>query len=903
MNLLSSKIEAKSFSIEELHASVKRTLQPVQKRLEKSDKNFKKVPEDVKCFLAATQQLNHAIQILQETEKIPAKTIKLLDKSQDLVRELSRRIPYPLFLNCLKMDQTETKIPDSHFEWMLHLGLIMKIYQRVNDPDLKKELGFLAVNYLGKAAPYSFAELSLPNSLKKTFNSKFHHGLIEPGIEYNRESPIFDTYLSQYIFDHLASNSGTYLFVIGNYRIDDLLPIWFSMIQESWAQDIERVIRPHMDKLISTDFEDFVEPPLVLDLTSILENWLYTAGNEKKNRKFLEQLTHIKELADEAVQSAAHQLMESYPDNFQTEEEKHRFIVYLRANISCICRGHLKGVGFIKIIPLFDRNLFALPVNTPLLTTVFSKHTIESSRFAHALWETGLIRSKAKLNDFINGTGIRMSCIEGREALLSFMPLEEIVAVNHQPLVCYTISGPNEIYYRDPAEIAEIALFKRLTQKLHNGEFPYLKVLGLSTIKLIKGLFAEIDLTKWKNLNEHPDLRQVLQNTLIGMLHHLAKMENHSDQFGPFTLANEIVHQKMAVLLRLFSPFHREDFSGLYLQRNFIIPDDLRPYVQAGLTKTSMNALAAVNAALRKIVDHPCRVYQWAAHFEIVQGMGRDLSLEEALKDGEDPIHLYVCDINHNICLLEEIDEYQASDVKREIESLLAARPQTQRLTVALDSTIDLENSKQIGALLTHFTPEILKGILNFVIFRSGQKFDMFGLDHYYGAPFYMIHNDDPCWKPFEDLLNNDLYKTDLLSTQWFCLVNKYAPKYQDLYRQLIFENTRFILNGIPNHLMPGQQPDIKVCTVSEKMNPCFIDIKVMGESARNRARQIIQAFYQKFADQQGKIHTRGGYGFYHPNISLFPFLNEGMSIRINPGIDRRESELILEVFKEMQPS
>ena len=173
----------------------------------------------------------------------------------------------------------------------------------------------------------------------------------------------------------------------------------------------------------------------------------------------------------------------------------------------------------------------------------------------------------------------------------------------------------------------------------------------------------------------------------------------------------------------------------------------------------------------------------------------------------------------------------------------------------------------------------------------------MLGIDDRYGSPVYMINNRDACWKPFDELLTQDLYKTDLLSTQWFCLINKFAPESTDAYRKLIFENTRRILDSIPESLKPEQRPDVKVCTVDKEMDACFIDIKIMGEDAWKMSNRIFEAFYQKFAEHNGKIHTRGGYGFYHPNISFFPLADNtmpGRCMRINPGIDREECNLII---------
>lgn len=76
-------------------------------------------------------------------------------------------------------------------------------------------------------------------------------------------------------------------------------------------------------------------------------------------------------------------------------------------------------------------------------------------------------------------------------------------------------------------------------------------------------------------------------------------------------------------------------------------------------------------------------------------------------------------------------EQYEVGDIIGEVEALLAAKPETERLTIAVDETIDYVRSEQVTRLLERFSKEIKEGKLNFVFFRSGQKFDMLGIDNY----------------------------------------------------------------------------------------------------------------------------------------------------------------------------
>jgi hypothetical protein len=96
-----------------------------------------------------------------------------------------------------------------------------------------------------------------------------------------------------------------------------------------------------------------------------------------------------------------------------------------------------------------------------------------------------------------------------------------------------------------------------------------------------------------------------------------------------------------------------------------------------------------------------------------------------------------------------------------------------------------------VGKLLEEFRKEIRSGALNIICYRSGLKFDLFGMDNYAGAPLFMIHNGDEKWRAFDLLLTDPALQTDRLSLNWFCLAYLYTGKELEEYRNQIFANTR----------------------------------------------------------------------------------------------------------------
>ncbi len=890
------------------------------------------IPAYIRKHIQATQQLEQSIREFRDHQgkDIPQTVNLTFNKAQSLIAQVSRRIHCIEFLQLLVPSNQETSYLDpyhlllqdsqhkravdsSHFEWHLNWGLLRGIYQRTQDAVLKKRLSFLILNYLAKAAPVRFDELSLETSLEQKLDQMFQHGLLEPsiGVVYNRESPVFDIYLRESINKSLAVASGNQFHVAGTKHIEPLLDLWFSLVYSSdtedkriakWAEQITCHFHAYLNATHEHPLDQYIEPLLVFDLTSLLENFIYTEGDREKNQKFQEELEKISTQLNEAIQLVATQYA-------TTPTERERLTVYLRSNSACICRCELKNIGILKILPVFyDPLYFQLSSQTSILSDVLSPIPDQKDAYARQLLDINLSRIRAKFENFMSGTGIRLGSVEGRQVLFEFMDLEHLIDLNEHQTVRYdAFVGPNAILYPTQLALTETRVFKQLedkcTQKQLQEEHPYLQALGQSTLQLIHGLLSKIEDQKWKELHAHPDTCQLVQTTLARLLIHLGNANSHLRDFAQFTQNIELVHYDLAALITLFSPFTTQDFNTIHLNQLKIIPDELKPHAKAGLTRSSMNALAGVQVALKQLFTHPKFIYQKEAHFEIAGAMEeRDYTLQAALNSSVSQFHLYVADFNHNIQLDPDHEEYQVSDVIGEIKALLATKQEIKHLTIALDCTIDYVQSEKVQNLLNHFAKDILQERLSFVLFSSGLKFYLLGMDNYYGAPVTVITRQTQLMEAYQTLFTHEAYQTDLLSHQWFCLVTQFAPEALDVYRHLIFNHTRQILAQVPASLKPGRNPFIKVCSVKEGMDPCFIDIKIKENKIFN-THDLKQLLFQKFADHQAKIHMRGGYGYYHPNVSFFPFLPKryaGETIRIAPGLCPKETQLIINCLQDI---
>jgi hypothetical protein len=146
-------------------------------------------------------------------------------------------------------------------------------------------------------------------------------------------------------------------------------------------------------------------------------------------------------------------------------------------------------------------------------------------------------------------------------------------------------------------------------------------------------------------------------------------------------------------------------------------------------------------------------VYEKDSHFELAHFIGTEKTTPQVLQDKEiQRVDLYLTEFNHNISFDPMLEKYHAGKVIDEIEMLLKEKALTKHLTVAVDCTIDAINSARVAKLLSHFENEIKEGKLNFIFFRSGLKFDLFGMDHMYGSPYFIVNNGDPKWNGFSVL-------------------------------------------------------------------------------------------------------------------------------------------------------
>ncbi|WP_068467984.1 gamma-glutamyl-gamma-aminobutyrate hydrolase family protein [Candidatus Protochlamydia phocaeensis] len=769
-------------------------------------------------------------------------------------------------------------VTPSQEAWHLNLALLRSAYNETDDPEIKKQINFLINNYLDKAAPVRAWETKwLVNDFESNYQVHPHSNYYYHRTEFLKKLEFSAPYNKG-----LAFADSSPLILTETTELEHFFPLSFTVMgndEKTWANAMAGTLAAHFSKHpnIGKGLEEELSSGILFDLTSQFEALMRTNGSPEAERQAKQQLSQIKDKLDATIDQSIKILSNQYPELKNSRYQRHKLKEYLKNNITTISRVQVEeNLGGIKVLPVFSK---------------LNKSALES-KYSHFI-------------DFIGHTGLALGAINMRRYAMNAHEL--------RPDIQYAVRGDNALYFPKKTDLIETELAKRLTQKFASSDLmkeqPQIAILGHSTMQLLNGLMHKISEEKWNALNENPATRKIVQTTLYQIKEHLANAELQTNDFAKFAQYIELAHAEMAALLELARPYQAEDFPKIYQEQlKPIVPEGLQSSVKAGLGKTAVNLFAGMNAALMQQDPNVTRCYSKGLYYEQALVMGNNYKFDEMIDDPSvTKVDFYACQTNPNIEIDTDHHHYAHIDIASDVRKIMKKNEQsgTQHLTVAVDCTIDYLHSPQIKELLAQFEQEIKDGKLNFVFFHSGQKFDMLGMDNYFGSPFYMVNNGSAHWQPFNGLLENKVHQTDPLSQQWFCLSNEFAPTTVDTYRKQIFENTREIMKNLPKALIPNgtSSQKVRVSTFDEETEPCFIDLKIVGFGHQVRAFSMINYFYIKCDEYGIKAFRRPSFGFYHPNITLIAGEDGSTSLRINPGLDPKENAAILDYLNDVAHS
>jgi hypothetical protein len=253
-------------------------------------------------------------------------------------------------------------------------------------------------------------------------------------------------------------------------------------------------------------------------------------------------------------------------------------------------------------------------------------------------------------------------------------------------------------------------------------------------------------------------------------------------------------------------------------------------------------------------------------------------------KKPDSPIDIYVADFHHNISL--ERNVYRVENLQLQIDKLFDSGLVSSRFTVAIDCTIDFIRSEDIRKFLEHNKSRITKGEMNVVLYRSAQKFDMLGMDNYYGG-FTVTINDGKSYEAFNQRMDDSEDQVKGLAMQGMSHLSQTATKHSDRYRQALMDSTRLLYSSLPPGCIfsPGSTSPMQISKV-EDPHSVFLDIKFPVVQDNKKATQISKAFSRKifeYAAANGLPLTgRASFGFPTTNYTVIG----GSKVRLNPGLE-----------------
>lgn len=866
--------------------------------------------------------------------------------SRKAFKAIARGVEYSLFKQAIfPPESTETycglfetpaRLHPTQTEAFTNLALLISVYQRTENETLKKIIEFLAMNYLNKAASIrSIDGLVVEEDTRKILYRGLQLGVISDSV-YHRENRVYEDTARAKIKELLAPDIVRDFELIDTKEIQELLGMFFPVIpvsiqtppeeqRQRWADGFVNAFNEYRKGVVGDPMAQTMKTFMLLDLTVFFKDLIVTGGNPANNAKFAEAKQKLESEIEAAIDLAVVQLLRQSPCS---NDEALKLKIFLKANLGCICRIQLKEVNILITLSMFESSTnFRLPLENvasekaclffeekytlkidshgSIFLTDRAQRVETLETLAASIQRVSKETFRTQLHVFLTSTGTRIGAVNARRQIPTLLPFFEFYNLDNASDVQYQPSGMNVLIFPKREDFVRTEVFRKL-KTYTDPNNPSFAILGLATANLIEGLLQDISPEKWDLLNRDLDSRMILQQTLFRLQSHLANAVHHRDDFVLFTQSLELAHCEIAALLTLACPYEKSTFPTIFcewVRTTAMVPPEFRTFVTAGLCKTAMNAFAGICWASHEM-NPGCQVVTGDnPYFEEGEGaFPGTCPMKKAMGDPR-KVGLYVGQFYRNIQHTMTWENYPADRVIEDVEELLRSGKAAEHMTVAIDVTIDYSDSVKVHRLLERFSQEIREGRLNFVFFRSGQKFDMLGMDNYYGAPFWCVNNGKPGWNVFAELSKREAFQTDDLTNQWFCLLWRRAPHAVDAYKHQYFLNADALSDAVPPEIRPrGKYASmLRINTFDRGVIHPFIDIKLFPKSGLMRIGLKIM-FLEKAASHNTRATMRGSFGFYNPNFISIPSLNdhEYTSMRINPGLNPKDNEFIIEFFHDL---
>lgn len=520
----------------------------------------------------------------------------------------------------------------------------------------------------------------------------------------------------------------------------------------------------------------------------------------------------------------------------------------------------------------------------------------------------------AEVSRLIGRTGYRVSPEAAKVAWLSVKKLEVILKELKLPRVVLNTNGKcvGEIFPNFEAFIQHrtVQAFKALSA--HADAAPYLSLFPAATVALLEGFAVEGGA---ENTFAARGLTDLLQTSFFRMLNAMAEALLRKDDLVAFNNQVEVLHQEIQMLLALASPHRPGTFEESVIARlrtgpRAILPEGFEN-PQVHLKASAMQAFTSVLAATEAVKGtNQLNVALLKDSYYQEQGtLDGAKTYRCFLFDGDEmrcgregmakpgvPIDLFVTEFHHN--LIPERTIYYPEDVLAQIKYLYQSDRAAEPLTVVIDHTIGLEHSQVLGELLSDplVSRKIREGKLNLVLLRSAQKFDMLGMDNYYGGITIAI-NQGIAFRSFRQRMNHPDNQLRGLNYQGLTHIQKYAGHMVDQFRKLVVENTRCLYDQLPREMIfeEGSDNPLQISKMEDR-ELFFLDLKFPHYPETRTA--FIRTLYRLALENRFPLTIRTSFPFM---ISSFTMMS-GDKLRLNVGLDGVTTlNIFVTCFREIQ--
>lgn len=446
---------------------------------------------------------------------------------------------------------------------------------------------------------------------------------------------------------------------------------------------------------------------------------------------------------------------------------------------------------------------------------------------------------------------------------------------------------------------------------------PYVRVSAAATSSMMEGM-QEMKLHESFGRQGLDPVLQMTYNRMQGAMQKAVAAADDPAKFNDYMRQVELVHEQLANTLAVAKPYSQDQFSQVMREATDLMPDGFPENIQPqfALKNSGLRALSStltgveaqqegrkLNIAMQKDCYYESGFALEEAHNHRHLTLDGD-NLNATTGDiaatlGGEKLDMYVAEFHHNISLDRE--EYHAEYVTAQVDRLFEQGLVSDKFTVALDTTIATTDADEIKAFLDHNKDRIAEGKLNVVMYRSGQKFDLMGMDNYNGGVMAVVNNG-AAFASFNKATQEGRGVDNLgdLSVQGFTMMQKHAQQPLNDYRSTAMRATSALgsprsddnpLGLPPAMILNGSNRGDAIIQIARNTDDkaVFLDLRnpwlekgsAEAEGFNNSMASLLTHMSE---ENPGEYHIEGraSFGFMHSNVTVIG----GDKFRLNPGLE-----------------